>query len=282
MELKSIQKVVSRIQTSLFKNSNSFSVGMFKSHFKGLGLQFKEHQVYDYGDDIRLIDWKLLAKTSHPYIKTFEEERNVEIIVAIDASKSMFCGYEGVSKLQASLEICFLLYLLTAKTGDNVEAYIYLDKIIKIPKASGHMGISQFITLLEREGLVTAGGKLNLEYEHKRVLSEREIYISLMGHLRKKKEIILLSDFNDFLGVDELRKILYKSHLHCFQMLSPVDTAEKIPFSIYSSDQYNLKDGSLNKFNFKKIRDFESGLGKKFKRLKVEERYLEDFIKEMV
>jgi len=281
MELKSIQKVVSQIQTSLFKNSNSFSVGMLKSNFRGLGLQFKEHQVYQYGDDIRLIDWKLLAKTSHPYIKTFEEERNVEIIVAIDASKSMFSGYEGISKLQAAMEICCLLYLLTEKTGDNVEAYLYLDDIVQIPKARGHMGISQFITLLERTGLVTADGKLNLEYEHKKVLTEREIYISLMGHLRKKKEIVLLSDFNEFIGIDELKKILYKSHLHCFQITSPVDMAEKTPFSLYSSSDFNLRSGSLNEFNFKKIKEFDSGLGRKFKRLKVEERYLEDFIKEM-
>jgi len=281
MKLKSIQKVVSQIQTSLFKNSNSISVGMLKSNFKGLGLQFKEHQVYQYGDDIRLIDWRLLAKTTHPYIKTFEEERNVEIIVAIDASKSMFSGYEGISKLQAAMEICCLLYLLTEKTGDSVEAYLYLDKIVQIPKASGHMGISQFITILERSGLVTPDGTLNLEYEHKNVLTERDIYISLMGHLRKKKEVILLSDFNEFIAHDELKKILYKSHLHCFQVVSPVDIAEKLPFCLYSSDQFNLKGGRLNQLNVKLEKEFDSGLGRKFKRLKVDSRYLEDFVKEM-
>ena len=78
MKLNEVRKTVSQIKANLFKNSNSFSIGMLKSHFKGSGLQFKEHQVYAFGDDIRFIDWKMLAKTSQPFVKTFEEERNVE------------------------------------------------------------------------------------------------------------------------------------------------------------------------------------------------------------
>lgn len=88
---------------------------MLKTNIKGTGLQFKEHQVYNFGDDIRFIDWKILAKTSHPYVKTFNEERNVEIVVVIDASTTMMTGYNGVSKLQAAIEICCLLYLLAKK-----------------------------------------------------------------------------------------------------------------------------------------------------------------------
>ena len=110
MNIKEVHKAVSKIKASLFKNSNSYSIGMLKSHFRGSGLQFKEHQLYDHGDDIRFIDWKLLAKTGIPYIKTFEEERNVDIVVIIDASMSMFTGFENISKLQASIEICCLLF----------------------------------------------------------------------------------------------------------------------------------------------------------------------------
>ena len=63
MDLKKVNTVVSKLQASIFKNSNSFSIGMLKSHFRGTGLQFKEHQVYNYGDDVRFIDWSILAKT---------------------------------------------------------------------------------------------------------------------------------------------------------------------------------------------------------------------------
>ena len=108
MNLLEIEKIVSKIQSNLFKNSNSFSVGMLKSHFKGAGLQFKEHQVYNPGDDVRFIDWKLSAKTQNTFVKTFEEERNVEINVVIDVSNSMFVGYKNVSKLRkiANYEPC--------------------------------------------------------------------------------------------------------------------------------------------------------------------------------
>jgi len=282
MDLKSIQKVVSKIQVSLFKNSNTFSAGMLKSHFKGMGLQFKEHQVYALGDDIRAIDWKLLAKTSHPFIKTYEEERNVDIIVAIDGSKSMFSGYEGVSKVQAAMEICCLLYLLTERTGDKIQCIFFLDDIITIPKGTGHLGISQFISILQRKELLSKGGVLKLDYQHKKVMEERDILSNLTGLLRKKKEIILLSDFNEFITSTNLKKILYKSNLHCFQILSPLDEASSVPFSFFSSSLFDMKEGFLNKLDMKKVRDFDSGLGKKFKKLRVDQRYLEDFVKEML
>lgn len=282
MDLKSIQQVVSKIQVSLFKNSNTFSVGMLKSHFKGMGLQFKEHQVYALGDDIRAIDWKLLAKTSHPFIKTYEEERNVDIIVAIDASKSMFSGFEGISKVQAAMEICCLLYLLTERTGDKIQCIFFLDEIITIPKGTGHLGISQFISILQRKELLSKSGVLRLDYQHKKVFEEKDILSNLTGLLRKKKEIILLSDFNEFITSENLKKILYKSNLHCFQLLSPLDEASSVPFSFFSSHLFDMKEGLLNKLDLKKVRDFDSGLGKKFKKLKLDQRYLEDFVKEML
>ncbi len=282
MDLKSIQKVVSKIQVSLFKNSNTFSIGMLKSHFKGMGLQFKEHQIYTPGDDIRAIDWKLLAKSSHPFVKTYEEERNVDIIVAIDASKSMFTGFNGISKVQAAMEICCLLYLLTEKTGDKVQSIIFVDDTIMVPKGSGHLGITQFISLLQKKGLLFKDGKLNLEYQHKKVVGERQIISQLTSLLQKKKEIILLSDFNEFISYENLKKILYKSNLHCFQTLSPLDEASNIPFSFYSSHLFDLKNGFLNKLDMEKVKDFDLGLGSKFKRLRLNQRYLEDFVKEML
>ena len=77
MKINEVRKIVGRLRVNLFKRANSFSIGMLKTQFRGTGLQFKEHQVYSFGDDVRFIDWKILAKTNHPYIKTFEEERNI-------------------------------------------------------------------------------------------------------------------------------------------------------------------------------------------------------------
>ena len=84
MNLVEIEKVVGKLQNQLFKKANHYSVGAFKSHFRGAGLQFREHQIYNPGDDVRFIDWKLSAKSvGKTYVKTFEEDRNVEVVVVI-------------------------------------------------------------------------------------------------------------------------------------------------------------------------------------------------------
>ncbi|MEK6626470.1 MAG: DUF58 domain-containing protein, partial [Bdellovibrionota bacterium] len=79
MNLEQVHRVVASIKANLFKRSNSYSIGKLKSNVRGTGLQFKDYQVYCPGDDIRFIDWKLLARTGHAYIKLYEEERNVEV-----------------------------------------------------------------------------------------------------------------------------------------------------------------------------------------------------------
>ena len=113
----------------------------------------KDHRPYEQGDEIRFIDWKLLAKTSDPYVKTFEEERNVEITVMIDAFPTMYAGAKGVSKLQAGIEICCLLYLISKESRDFIHAVVFGDKVIDIPKDTGDRGISLFISILQREGI---------------------------------------------------------------------------------------------------------------------------------
>jgi uncharacterized protein (DUF58 family) len=282
MNLKHIQKLVGQIRSDLFKRSNSYAVGMLRSHFKGMGLQFKEHQVYTHGDDVRMIDWKMLAKTTQPYIKIYEEERNVEIIINVDASKSMFSGFKGVSKLQAAMEICCLFYLLTEKTGDLVEVNFFADTHFHIKKSNGHQGISRFISTLSKKGLLDQQGRVNLAFSHKKKLDDKEIYASLMNNLKKKKQIIMLSDFNEFLNESILKKILYKSNLHSFQILSPLDLAQKNSFLFFCSDQFNLHEGSLKKANFKAPQEFSKEFGKKFKKLRLDERYLENLVRNML
>ena len=86
MDITKVRKTVGKFKASLFKKANSHTIGMLKTNYRGTGLQFKEHQVYNFGDDVRFIDWKILAKTNQPYVRTFNEERNVEIVVVIDAN----------------------------------------------------------------------------------------------------------------------------------------------------------------------------------------------------
>lgn len=280
MNINEVRKVVGRLRANLFKKANSHSIGMLKTNIKGTGLQFKEHQVYNFGDDIRFIDWKILAKTSHPYVKTFNEERNVEIVVVIDASTTMMTGFNGVSKLQAAIEICCLLYLLAKETNDFVHALVVTDEIINIPKLSGDHGITHLISVLEDQHIITPNGKINYERRFEENVDKKKKYLSIMKHLSRKREIVLLSDFNDFVDSDVMKKLLVRSHVHCFQLLSPLDEAKTLPYSLHASSGPR-SSSSLGKYDFTGKKDLAHEYGKRFKRLRVQEKYLENFIKEM-
>lgn len=280
MNISEVRKVVGKLKANLFKKANSHSIGLLKTNIRGTGLQFKEHQVYTFGDDIRFIDWKILAKTNNPYIKTFNEERNVEIVVVIDASATMMTGFNGVSKLQAAIEICCLLYLLAKETNDFVHALIVTDKIINVPKLAGDQGITHLISTLEQHKILNENGKVNLEREIEENADSKQRYLSIMQHLGRKREIILLSDFNEFISSDVLKKLLFRSNVHCFQLLSPLDEAKSLPYSLHASSNRKMSS-SLGKYDFSGKKDLANEYGRKFKRLRVQEKYLETFIKEM-
>ncbi|AUN96629.1 DUF58 domain-containing protein [Bacteriovorax stolpii] len=280
MNINEVRKVVGKLRANLFRRANSHSVGMLKTNIKGTGLQFKEHQVYTFGDDIRFIDWKILAKTSNPYVKTFNEERNVEIVVVIDASSTMMTGFNGVSKLQAAIEICCLLYLLAKETNDFVHALIVTDEVINVPKLSGDQGITHLISTLEEKEILTSKGKINTERYFEENVNSKQKYISIMKHLSRKREIILLSDFNDFVDSEILKKLLVRSNVHCFQLLSPLDEAKTLPYSLHASSGPNARS-TVGKYDFSGKKDLNNEFGKRFRRLRVQEKYLENFVKEM-
>jgi uncharacterized protein (DUF58 family) len=280
MNITEVRKAVGKIRSSLFKKANSHSVGLLKTNFRGTGLQFKEHQVYNFGDDIRFIDWKILAKTGHPYVKTFNEERNVEIVVVIDASATMLTGFNGVSKLQAAIEICCLLYLLAKETNDFVHTLIVADELIHVPKKSGEAGISHLISILEDKNILTDKGLVNLEREIGDNADNTQKYLSVMKHLNRKREVVMLSDFNDFIDTSILKKILYRSNVHCFQLLSPLDEAKKLPYSLFASFNKSQK-GNLGKYDLSGKKELVNEFGKRLRKIHIKEKYLENFVKEM-
>ena len=282
MDLTQVRRSVARMKTTLFKNANSFSIGMLKSHFRGSGLQFKEHQIYNYGDDVRFIDWKIYAKMNTPYIKTFEEERAVEIVVIIDASATMFSGYEGISKVQAAIELSCLLYLLAKETGDYVHALIVSDDIIHVPKKSGEEGVAHLFSALERKHIIDENGEVNLKFRPRPSRRDEEKVSAIMKHLSKNREIVLFSDFNEFIDIELLKKLLYRKNVHCFQLQSPLDDATKIPYALYVKATPFTFSGKITRQNLGGKAIEQNPFGKRFKKLKIHERYLENFIKEML
>jgi hypothetical protein len=125
---------------------------------------------------------------------------------------------------------------------------------------------------------------VNLEREISEDVDKMQKYLSIMKHLNSKREIVLLSDFNDFIDSNILKKILYRSNVHCFQVLSPLDEAKTLPFSLFASSGKiagKVLGGSLGKYDLSGKRDLSNEFGKKFKRIRIQEKYLENFIKEL-
>jgi len=90
-------------------------------------------------------------------------------------------------------------------------------------------------------------------------------YISIMKHLNRKREIVMLSDFNDFIETSVLKKILFRSNVHCFQLLSPLDEAKSLPYSLHASGK-PARFGSLGKYDLSGKKELFNDFGKKFKR----------------
>jgi len=249
-------------------------VGVLKSHFRGTGLQFKEHQVYGFGDDVRFIDWKLYAKTANPYIKTFTEERNVEIVVVLDTRVNMLSGYKGVSKLKAAIEICCLFYLLAKESNDYVSTIIVADDIYNMEKKSGEEGITVLINKLRKLKIIDELGNINLNRNFSDSEQDASVFKKLMDQVRRKRELVVLSDFNTFLSKEMLKRLATHSNTHLIRIISPIDELSKLPYT------FSAKAGLVKQASNNEIKKVLEGI--KHISLNVKDRYLENFVKEMI
>jgi hypothetical protein len=280
MNLKEIERVVGMIQSHIFKNSNAYATGMLKSHFRGSGLQFREHQVYVPGDDVRFIDWKLSARTANVYIKTFEEERNVEIVVFLDLSHTLLYGFQGISKLQASIEIIALLYILAGETHDLIRVVIWGNKTINLPPKKGKEGLTLFISMMEKLGLLDKDARVILNQPGILNTHTDEARIAqIKSFLARRKEVIYLGDMSMVTDLSKWGKIIDKKNMHCFRVFSPVDKNVDLPFLFKAR---NPVGGKAMITDLKRTSNQPLFLKERFKEIGVHERYLEKFIRELV
>lgn len=194
MDLAKVQKIVKKVQASLFRHSNSYFQGVFQTSFKGSGVQFKEHQVYQYGDDVRFIDWGLLARKDMTYVKTFEEERNVHILCVLPIRSSMMFKDAHETKIEAALEtICFFI-LMAGKTKDYVDLLIDTEKVSVVRNLQGELGIIKLFKMLEKLGVLTNSGRVN--YEKILDLDSPIRFSEYQKYFERNKQIVFLGDSN--------------------------------------------------------------------------------------
>lgn len=276
MNLAEIKRMAASLQKAMFNRGRSYSIGMWKSHFKGNGLQFKEHQVYSYGDEVRFIDWKITARTNHPYIKTFEEERNLKIQIVIDASPSMFDGHYEKSKLQCALEIACLIIVLAGKTRDLVNVILIHEEVTELRELSGDIGLIKLIKTMQTIGLVNADGTCTRLKILKKIPSPDEVQKNVFKKSGKIKEIVILSDFENYFKDESFFKEFLNVHFHLFRLWSGFESGEQRSISIEATNVGKSK-GSVHLFESQE----EIPYRKEMKDIDIRKNHLELFIGKM-
>ena len=135
---KEILKQVRRIQITTSRMVTDVFAGQYQSVFKGSGMEFDEVREYQPGDEIRSIDWNVTARTGHPYVKKFVEERELTVMLLLDMSLS--CSFGTVKQLKSRLaaELCSILAFSAIQNNDKVGLIIFTDRIEKfVPPRKG-------------------------------------------------------------------------------------------------------------------------------------------------
>jgi len=148
MDAKNLLKKVRKIEIKTRGLSQNIFAGEYHSAFKGRGMMFSEVREYQYGDDIRDIDWNVTARQNHPYIKVYEEERELTVMLLVDVSASRYFGAEGQEKREMIAEIAATIAFSASQNNDKIGALFFSDKIEKfIPPKKG----KKHILLIIRE-----------------------------------------------------------------------------------------------------------------------------------
>lgn len=217
MDTSEILKRVRKIEIKTKGLSKHIFSGEYHSAFKGRGMSFSEVRDYHYGDDVRNIDWNVTARTGDPFVKVFEEERELTVMFLIDISPSSFFGTVNHFKSEINTEICATLAFSAMSNNDKVGAILFSDKIEKyIPPKKGKSHILRIIRELiyfKPEGQKTNLGEA-LKYLNN-VIKKRSIAFVLSDFLTEKYEdaLNIASKKHDIIGVhifDEKEKSLPK------------------------------------------------------------------------
>jgi len=193
---------------------NELFSGEYHSAFKGRGMEFAEVREYQFGDDVRLIDWNVSARQRAPYIKVMEEERELTVFFLIDVSRSGKFGSIDRFKSEVAAEICAVLSFSAINNGDKVGLLSFSDRIERY--IAPRKGKSEAMRII-RELLTT-------EYEAKATnLKAGMQFLSKVLH--KKAIIFIISDFYEINFERELRVLNNKHDVVLVQMLDPLDRA---------------------------------------------------------
>ncbi|TAG53586.1 MAG: DUF58 domain-containing protein [Cytophagales bacterium] len=186
INLKELLKKLRNYEIRIRKAVNQQMHGDFHSVFKGSGLEFDDIREYQYGDDVRTIDWNVTAKGHGTYIKTFKEEKEQTVFFLLDVSASQDIGREGMKKIDIAKEILGVLALSALREQNNVGVFCFSDTKEKYIKPGKGMKFAY-----ELISLVYRLKPLSLKTDINKALS----YV--LNLVKRRSVVILISDFID-------------------------------------------------------------------------------------
>lgn len=205
--MKDLIKKLRKYEIQIRKAINSQMQGDFHSIFKGSGLEFDDVRPYQYGDDIRTIDWNVSAKGHGTFVKTFREEKEQTIYFVLDVSASQEIGTPGKTKFEIGREICGVLALSGAKESSQVGLICYSDEREKYLRPKKGMGQAYEII----------SNLVKLEPKSPKTNLSKAIAFAL-NSIKRRSVIVMISDFIDEEFYPNLRSLAKKHDLVLIQI----------------------------------------------------------------
>lgn len=230
METSELLKKVRQIEIKTRGLSRNIFAGQYHSAFKGRGMAFSEVREYQYGDDIRDIDWNVTARYVRPYVKVFEEERELTVMLLVDVSGSREFGSVSVMKKEVMTEIAATLAFSAIQNNDKIGVIFFSDKIEKfIPPQKGKKHILYIIREL-----------IDFKPEEKRT-DISQVLKYLTNAIKKRCTAFLISDFIDKGGFKDALTVANRKH------------------DLVAIQVYDKRETELPSVGLMKVKDAETG-----------------------
>lgn len=210
--LSTVAKQVKHVELVTKKKSSALLAGDYKSRFKGQGMQFSDSRLYQYGDDIRHIDWRTSARMQGTYVKTFEEERELNIIFSVDVSASNGFGSTGTSKREAIAIALACIGFSAIANNDRVGLVLFSDRVERfVPARKGRKHILRLIDELLTFEPISRKSRLDAALNF------------LISTLKNGSVLLLASDFFSELDKRKLELLSRKHDFICLRATDPRD-----------------------------------------------------------
>ncbi|KOS06901.1 hypothetical protein AM493_13325 [Flavobacterium akiainvivens] len=200
MDTKDILKKVRKIEIKTRRLSDHIFSGEYHTSFKGRGMTFAEVRQYQFGDDVRAIDWNVTARYNEPYIKVFEEERELTMMLMVDVSGSESFGTQNAFKKDIVTEIAATMAFSATTNNDKIGLILFSDQVeLYIPPKKGKSHVLRIIREL-------------VDFEPKSKKTDLSVALKFLSGVQKKKAIVFL--ISDFMSADfeHTLKIAAKKH----------------------------------------------------------------------